>query len=275
MLPALENRIMSNLMLFLDNRLQNVGQGYNNYSSLFYSIPSNVNGWYAYAAPFKQLCNDTSVSGVTVMSGVYVNGTYTPVGSGHLAAINHYDGVVYFNTPLPSTTTISGNYAIKEFSIEITDQQEWKLLFETKYVSNNRFNQTLSGLPLDTKTSPIIFLMLQNNYSIPFGFHRINNAQTSIRAIVIADTEYQRIAACGLLQTVNQYYLPMVSGLPFDVLGNITGTNYNYTGLGQDPTYSPWIQKAKGVDINQKGDYQNIYKKMGMVDFVISTVTQN
>jgi hypothetical protein len=67
----------------------------------------------------------------------------------------------------------------------------------------------------------------------------------------------------------------MVSGLPFDVLGNITGTNYNYTGLGQDPTYSPWIQKAKGVDINQKGDYQNIYKKMGMVDFVISTVTQN
>src|ERR1700758_3177468 len=137
MKPTLEAQIVSNFMLYIDHSIQQQGQAYTNYSGQLFPVKSNYGGLYAYATPFKQLCNDTSVAGAQVMSGVYINGHFAPVGTSGLIAINHYNGTVYFSSPLPATAFVSGQYAIKDFSIELADQPEWKLLYETKYVTNN------------------------------------------------------------------------------------------------------------------------------------------
>lgn len=270
--PQYDNKLLSAFLLLIDHQVQSKGLAYTNYSSRFFPVASQIQGQYAYAAPFKSLCNDVSVSGANIMSGVYLNGNYVTIGQSGLAAINHYNGAVYFKNPLPANVIVSGNYAIKDFSIELTDQPEYKLLFETKYVSSPKYDQTLSGLDLDVKTSPIIFLRTKNDDDEPFALGGIEKKSKIVRAIVIADTEYQRMAVCNILK--NMMYSPfyLTPTLPFDSMGNYTGLAYNYNNLIKDSGSFPWIMKVKVVDIPRAAAFASMPKNMSMVDFNIQTI---
>ncbi len=270
--PQFDNKLMSSFLLLLDHRIQDKGSAFTNYSSQLFPVTSYVNGKYAYASPFKQLCNDTSISGANVMSGVYLNGHYVSIGQSGLSAINHYQGAVYFNNVLPSNTIVSGNYAIKDFSIELTDQPEYKLLFQTKYLASNKYNQTLSGLDLDTKTSPIIFLRTKSDDNVPFALGGIENKTKVVRAIVIADTEYQRTAVCNILKDMTFSPFFLTNTLPFDAMGNMTGINYNFNSLIRDSGYFPWIMRVKVIDVPTVADFATMPKNMSMVDFNLNTL---
>lgn len=270
-LPQLDNKIMSSFLLLIDNKIQSKGGAFTNFSSQFYPIKNSyVQGQYAYSAPFRQLVNDTSISGATVISGVYLNGNYINIGQSGLRSINHYQGTLYFNNQLPHNTIISGNYSIKDFSIEITDQPEYKLLYESSYIPSNKYNQTLSGLDLDVKTSPIIFLRTKNDNPEPFALGGIENKKKTIRAIVIANTEYQRMAVCCVLKDMMYSPFYITNDLPFDAVGNNTGINYNYNNLTRDLSYYPWIMKTKVIDVPRAGDFKSLAKNVSFVDFEIN-----
>lgn len=259
-------------MLLLDNEIQKRGQAYTNYSGLFYPIPSDINGLYTYSAPYKQLCNDTSISGANVMSGVYLNGHFVTVGQSGLVGINHYQGALYFNQNLPKNTVISGNYAVKDFSIELTDQPESKLLFETKYWSFANNITPLSGLTLDIRTSPAIFLRTKYGENVPFALGGMDDRTKKIRAVVIADNEYQRSAVCGIMQ--NMAYTPfyLANSIPMDQLGNMTGINYNFKNINFDAGTFPWIMKVKITDAPRHAQFKDVWKNTALVDFEISTI---
>lgn len=271
--PQFENKLISSFLLHIDHRIQDKGLAYTNYTSQLYPIPSMIYGQYAYAAPFKQLCNDISISGAQVMSGIYLNGNYISIGQSGLSAINHYEGAVFFNNPLPANSIISGRYSVKDFSIEITDQPEYKLLFETKYLTSSKYNQTLSGLDLDTKTSPIIFLRSKIGNPEPFALGGIENKKKTIRAIIIADNEYQRVAVCNILKDLMFSPFFITTQLPFDAEGNMTGINYNFNNLIKDTTYFPWIMNVKEVDIPRADAFKTMPKNMNFIDFQINTLT--
>ena len=80
MKTSLDNSIMSSMMLFIDNIVCNKAQGYTNHSSIFYSTNNLYNGLYTYSLPFKQIVADSSVSGANVLSGIYVNNTFSSMG---------------------------------------------------------------------------------------------------------------------------------------------------------------------------------------------------
>lgn len=268
----IDNKIISSLLLFIDHEIQKNGQAYANYSGRFYPISGGIQGLTAYAAPFKPLVNDTSISGANVMSGVYVNGNYVSVGQSGLHSINHDQGTVYFNSPLPASAVVSGNYAIKEFGVNLTDQTEQKLLFETKYLTNTKHNQVLSGLPLDTKTSPALFVKVREMENLPFAFGRIDDNNLKIRVIVITDNEFQRVGVCNILKNLNLRTFPIYSTLPFDRNGAFTGVNYNFDTINAETGYYPWILKSKVVTLPQRDDLPNVTKPSAMVDLEISTV---
>jgi hypothetical protein len=230
--PGFDNQLISSFLLMLDYKILSRGQAYTNFSSEFFPIVSYDNNLYAYACPFKSLCNDSSISGANIISGVYLNGNYIGIGQSGLQYINHYQGVVYFNNQLPSNTVISGNYAVKDFTLELSDQPEYKLLFETKYTTNGKFAQTAAGIPLDEKTSPIIFLRVKIDDDKPFALGGYEDKTKIIRAIVIADSEYQRTAVCNILKDLCYSPFNITTQLPFDFNGNYTGISYiqNLTG---------------------------------------------
>jgi len=268
-------KMLSSFLLFLDHVVQSHGEAFVNYTGLFYPITSPYYGLYAYASPFKQLCNDTSVPGATILSGVYLNGTYVGIGTSGLRYINHNDGAVYFTSSLPANVQVSGRYAYKEFNVQITDQWDVKLLLETKYVSNSKYNQTLSGLPLDTKTAPAVFLRFKESVNKPFSFGGIDDNSIKIRAVIIADNEFQKIGISNIFKNLNLSGVNMVTGLPFDARGNYTGLAYNYDNLSFDTTYWPFIRSARLYDVPQSSEYADITKSMAVCDFELFTAMKH
>jgi hypothetical protein len=272
LIAQFDNKLLSSFLLLIDHKIQQKGQAFFNHSSQFYPISSNIQGQYVYSLPFKQICNDTSISGANIISGVYLNGNPITIGQSGLVSLNHYDGACYFSSPLPKNTVISGDYAIKDFSINLTDKQEYKLLFETVYKTNNMYVQTLSGLSLDTRTFPIVYLKTKNDENKPFALGGIENKTKVIRAIVIADTEYQRTAVTNILKDMCYSPFYLYSGIPFDSMGNFTGKNYSFDDLQKDPSYFPWIMKVTSADVPSVGSYAPINQNVCLVDFTINTL---
>ena len=86
-----ENEIMSNMLLYVDNKICTKGEAFTNHSGLFYPDANNkYQGYYSYSSPFNHLVNDRSVPGASVMSGVYVGSTFTTGQAGALY-VNHYN----------------------------------------------------------------------------------------------------------------------------------------------------------------------------------------
>jgi hypothetical protein len=272
MKPTFDQKLISAFMLNLDNRLLSRGQAFQNWSGLFYSTTSDINGLYTYTAPFQNLVNDTSISGATVMSGIYLNGNPITIGTSGLVSINHFKGALYFNQSLPSNTIISGNYSIKDFGVHITDKPEYELLFDTAFSTNGEYAQTLTGLSLEDVTAPVIYLRTKANAAKPFAFGALEDKTKTIRAIIIASNEFQRLGASNILcdMLYSPFYCPL--SLPFDTLGNYTGVNYSYTGLSFDNSNSPWIMSVKASDVPRAGDFKPLPYRFSFVDFEISTI---
>lgn len=276
MRPQLDNKIISSFLLYIDNRIQQRGEAFYNANGLFYPTQSNINGLYAYTCPYKQLCNDTSIPNATVMSGVYLNNNYVSVGQSGLVAINHYDGAVYFNSSLPKNTVISGSFAIKDFSVYLSDQPDFKLLFETKYYTNPKYgNIPKSGLSLDVKTAPAIYIVTKTQENKPLVFAGLDENTIQLRAVVISENAYQKIAVCNILKNLFMRPFRLVESTPFDYLGNMTGINYNYTTLPTNDFYKPLVLKSKVNEINLDGEFLDMKKQFAFVDFDISTWNGN
>jgi len=273
--PGLDNQLISSFLLLLDYRILSRGQAYTNYSSLFYPITSYDQNLNIYSCPFKSLVNDIGISGANVLSGVYLNGNYVTIGQSGLQAINHYNGCLYFNQQLPNNTIISGNYAIKDFSIKISDQPEYKLLFETKYTTNGAYLQNPTGISLDSETSPIIYLRTKHDDNVPFALGGYEDKTKILRAIVIADTEYQRMAVVNILKDMCYSPFYITTQVPFDAFGSYTGIPYSYTGLPQNNNYFPWIFDVKVTDIPRYRQFKSTPANMSMCDFQIKTIAKH
>jgi hypothetical protein len=222
---------MSNILLYVDNKICTKGEAYTNYSGLFYPSTNKYQNYYTYSSPFKQLVNDRSIPGADVLSGVYVGSTFTTGQSGPLY-INHYNGQVHFDSTQGSNK-VSGNYSIKDFSVSMTSKSEGELLFETKYKLRPKVKQVITGLNPDQETYPIIYLKNMGGKNEPIAFGGMDNTVTNVRAVILADSAYKLDAACSILKdsSKDSFRIIKQSDLPFGALGLHPTGSFNYTGL--------------------------------------------
>lgn len=276
MLAQLDTRIISSFLLYIDHQIQYMGSGYQNQTVRFYPEVSPINNNYVFTSPVKPLCNDTSIVGADILSGVYIGNSYINIGQSGLKAINHYNGAIYFTGTNPETYNlpISGRASIKEISVKLTDKTDWKLLFETKYVNNGSMTAPTTGLDLDTEISPIVFLRCKHQENKPFGFARLDNQTINMRAIIITNNEFQKIGVTSILKNLNYTTIPLVNRTPFDSLGNMTGLNYNFNTLSVDTSVTPMIFGVKSIDVPQEAQYKDIRRNMAIVDFELSTISK-
>ena len=277
MLAQLDTRIVSSFLLYLDHEIQSRGSGFQNQTISFYPEVSPISNTYVFTAPVKPICNDTSISGATILSGVYIGNSYISIGQSGLKGINHYKGALYFTGINPETfhQPISGAGAVKEISVKLTDKTDWKLMFETKYVNNGSMSIPTTGLDLDTELSPIVYVRYKGQENKGFGFSRLDNQVISLRTIIIADNEFQKIAVASILKNLNYRVIPLVQKTTFDSLGTMTGQNYNFSQLPLDISVTPIILSVKAMDIPQQGSYGDIRRSMALVDFELSTIARS
>jgi hypothetical protein len=273
-----ENKVMSSLLMFVDHEVVQKGDAYTNAKSNFFKIDSLFKDYHVYAAPFKQMVSDVSITGSsapTVMTGIYVDGDGPlEVGNSGFDSINFMQGQLYFKgeTDPMDGKTISGNYSIKDFNVFLTSMPEEQLLFETKLTLNPRTSDIKSdaGVDSSTQTYPAIFIKDNGGRNEEFAFGGMDDTIINARAIVLGDSMFSLDAVCGILKDTVRKNMPIVeqSNLNLNALGAFTGVNYNYTGSATG-NYCHIDKVTVSKNIANRGDFDNLNPNVfsAFVDF--------
>lgn len=231
------NIVMSSMLFWFDNKLLSKGEAYTNYSSNFYEVDSQYFGYYTYGAPFKQMVVDSSISGANIISGVYVNNIFNKIGDGSLTGINSSQGHLYFTSSIPNpSSSISGNYAVKDFNIFLTSETEEDLLFETQFQLNPKTSQNPTGLALNVETYPVVYLKYQGGENEPLAFGGLDKTNINVRAIVLSDTIFRLDALTSIFRDTARTYIPLIyeAEMPYNQLGSVSNGSFNYNTLTQN-----------------------------------------
>lgn len=246
MILTFDHLLNSSLILWTRNLLENKGQCYSLGSGMFYDTQEVYGGRFSYSLPFKPLVADSSISGATVMTGIYLDNTFITTGVSGLTGIDYNRGAVYFISGItyasnPAHTRLSGNFSVSEFSYKLTNDPEENLLFETKYALKPKTNQTVTGLGPSDATFPVIFFKPNGGRNNVFALGGIEETINSFRLIILAESQYQLDGASCLIRDKTRAILPLLTGvseMPFNAFGGFSGPihNYNTTFTGKFST---------------------------------------
>jgi len=240
MKPQLDNTVMSSFYLWFDNTITRKGEAFANHSGHFYPVDSYYNTYYTYASAFRPLVCDHSIPNADIMTGVYIetgDGEYNFVVTGQnkygFSGINYDQGELYFTGDITSGSYsgISGNFAIKEFSIHLTDESDENLLIETKFHKRPKVHENPTGLSKDEITYPAIFLRNDGSRNEPLAFGGIDQTYIDVRAIVFAESQFQLDAVCSIMRDSRYDFMPVMSEseMPFNGFGDYRdGKKYDY-----------------------------------------------
>lgn len=262
MKPQFENILMSSMILWFDHTLVKKGEAFSNHSSKFYPITNIYNGYYSYGAPFRNLIRDESVTGANIISGVYINNTFITTGQSGLVAINADQGQLYFDTD-QSSHNISGNYAVKDYGIYLTNENEERILFETKFNLNPKTIENPTGLPINAQTYPAVYLKNNGGNNDPLAFGGLDATNISVRAIVISDSIFSMDAVTSIFKDTVRTYIPLIQPeeMPFNSLNGLK-SGYNYSILTNNRAGSVNSAYIKNVYISKnvvnRAQYQDL-----------------
>lgn len=225
---------MSSMLFWFDNKLLSKGEAFTNFSSNFWPIDTRYYGYYTYGAPFKQMVIDESIPNANIISGVYVNNVFTTIGQNNLSGINSSQGQLYFSSPISNaSTSISGNYAVKDFNVFLTSETEERLLFETQFVLKPQVYQSPTGLASNVETFPAIYLKYQGGNNEPLAFGGLDKTNINVRAIVLSDSIFKLDAVCSIFRDSTRSLVPLIydDEMPFNMLGSCSDKCFNYQEL--------------------------------------------
>ena len=243
MKPQFDNQIMSSMLLWFDNKLLTKGEAFQNTTGQFYSVSDDYYGYYAFASSYSQIVSDASIAGGVLPTGgadvlpstpgLYIGGTFVDVGTPPLEAIDYNNGRCYLNQS--NSSDITGSFAIKDFNVFLTNQTEDEILFQSQYTNRNQISGIVpTGLEPDTKTYPVVYLKNDGSYNEPFAFGGQDNTVMNIRAIVVADSQFE-VDAIGSIfrdQRMTNIALFDEADMPFNSFGGYRNdVQYNYTGI--------------------------------------------
>jgi len=274
-----DNLVTSSMVLFLDNKICSQGEGFTNHSGTIYPITNSYFSYETYALPFKQIIADNSISGAHIMSGVYINNSFTKIGERNLVGINHYRGQVYFNMN-GNSGSLSGNYAIKDFNIYLTNKPEEEILFQTQFQVRAKTPQSITGLADNIETIPCIFIKNNGGENEPFAFGGVDNTKIHIRCIVLADNLYNLDAVCSILRDSAHEFVYTInsSELGLDNLGNFSNGYYNYKSIIDNKvntTDKLYIEEVRVSKIPSFGSNNIAYNNSvfsAFIDFILRKI---
>jgi hypothetical protein len=272
-----ENRVMSSFLLWFDHTLLDKGEAYTNHSSKYYPVAGSYYGYTTYGAPFKQFVTDSSISNATVASGAYISGTapgnFKEAGEHPLVDINYEEGQLYMNGAIESSAIISGEYAVKDFNVYLTSKAEQELLFEDKIELRPSTSQEEDALASEVATYPAVFIKNNGGENTPWAFGGEDATHTNVRAIVLADSQFNLDAACSIFKDRKNEIVKIFPDdkYPFNALGGLKSSVYDYTGLASEISEEVYLKNVEisrfslGYMENLSNTNPDVFK--AMIDF--------
>jgi len=282
MKPQFQHQVITSFSLWIDHTILTRGEAYQNIDATFYyQDDSRLDPEFiAFASPHKQWVTDSSVGGAEVIQGITLDGRYIEKNQQGIRYDYNNGRVVIPRLIANESSNVEGIYSVKDFNIYITDQTEEELLIETKFDTNSRFDQEISGgvKPYD-QVVPAIFISYEQGYNSPFAFGGQDITHSSIRCVVFAESSYQLDGVFSILKDLNNIAISNVgfNEHPLNEFGDLKYGIYDYKDLSEryyNVKNSDSVFHIENVNVSKLND--KIAKKshpglyIGFIDFQVN-----
>ena len=276
MKPQYQHELMTSFFLWFDHELLQKGEAYSNKTGTLYAQSDSrlPDSYISLQSNYKQWVNDSSITGAV---NPIIPTDFEGSGRANDIVFDFENGRLIETGSVVSTgDTLTGTFAVKDFNVYLTNETEEDLIIENKFKLNSRYGTpTMSGIEPYDQVTPAIFLNVEFSRNEGFALGGMDQTNSSIKAIVLADSDYQLDGALSIFADSARKIVPQIPfiGHPSTEYGDIKGGSYNYTALAasytdssffiDDVTVSKFSQRAQN---SIPGDI-----KVGFIDFDIST----
>lgn len=271
MKPQYQHNITTSFALWLDHHLLDKGEAYTNKTGklYYYSDPRVSSTYKVFGSPHKQWVFDSSITGATIPSGVYVSGVFK----------NRNNGVVldFINgrALVSGTTTgvnVTGSYSVKDFNIYLSNENEEDLILENNIEANSKFPQTGTYIAPYDESFPAIYVLSDGNKNTPFAFGGEDETRSLMRAVVFAESSYQLDGVLSLFSDSTQkvFKLKDFTDFPITEYGDIKSGTYSFDDYYTNPDVTTELY-IDDVTASKLRDRSKLGSKayVGFLDFEI------
>tara|TARA_Y100001937_G_C7080038_1_gene312491 strand:+ start:74 stop:919 length:846 start_codon:yes stop_codon:yes gene_type:complete len=270
MKPQFLHVATSSFVLWFDKWLLHKGEAYTNYTNqkLYYLEDERLPSFVTYSSAFKQWVRDSSIPGATVPDDVMVNGSALGRGLQDMK-IDYDNGRVIMNTNVGTSRDILTDFAVKDFNIYITNQEEEELITESKFDVNSRFFNSEKAIPPYTQVLPAIFINCKQLENQPFSFGGEDSTTLQFRCVVMADEVYKLDGALSIFADAREtcFFEIPYNEYPVSEYGDNKFGIYNYDDLAsnrEDKYYVTEVVTSKMSDRLNKKVLPNLF--IGFID---------
>jgi len=278
MKPQYQHELMTSFFLWFDHELLQKGESYSNKTGTLYAQSDSrlPNSYISLQSNYKQWVNDSSITGAI---NPIIPTDFEGSGRANDIVFDFDNGrLIETGSVLSAGDTLTGTFAVKDFNVYLSNESEEDLIIENKFKLNSRYGiPTMSGVEPYDQVTPAIFLNVEYMRNEGYSFGGEDKTSNSIKAVVLADNEYQLDGALSIFADTARKSFAKIpfSDHPATEYGDIKGGSFNYTNLNntyfesnpyfiEDVTVSKFSQRAQS---SVPGDI-----KVGFIDFDVSTV---
>ena len=267
-----QHKLTTSFFLWFDNFLLNKGEAYSNKTGEFfyYSDPRVDSAYKVYGSPFKQWVTDSSITGATMPTGVYIDSSFSGRDDGVVLDFENGRALVSgSNTGL----SLTGQFSVKDFNVYMTNDTEEDLVVENKYTVNSRLpSGPYTYIEPYDDVVPAIFISSSDAQNKPFALGGMQDTTVAMKAVVLAEDTYQLDGDLSIfMDSVDECLNPIsMTGYPITELGDLKEGSYNYTTVkdgysGDIKFYINDVKTSKLTDRDRKSLAHDMY--VGFVDF--------
>ena len=281
MKPQFQHQVITSFALWLDHVILCRGEAFQNIdSSFYYQSDDRLDSDYiSFASPHKQWVTDSSISKANIIDGINLDGYFIDRSKQGIKYDFNNGRVLIPRNLANESSSIDGNYSVKDFNIYITDQTEEELLIETKFDKNSRFDQDIfKGIKAYDQVVPAIFCSYEQGENTPFAFGGEDITESSIRCVVFAENSYQLDGVFSILKDLKSTSIANVGFYehPLNEFGDLKYGHYDYKDLAdryynlQNSGSNFYLDKVVVSKLNDrvaKKAHPGLY--IGFVDFSI------
>lgn len=215
-----KNLAISSFILWINNRILDKGQAFNNISGQFYPIQSNQSNLITYSTPYGQMVSDISITGANIPTGIFINEIFTVKGQSNFSGYNYEKGQAMFGSK-PSGP-ITSNYSVKEFSVGLS-VPDIEILVETEQKLRPKIGSQITGIANNQLNYPALYIIPSKGKNVPFAFGGLKETETTIEIISLSDSSFKNDAIKGIFEDCLQEYIPLLNesqASPYNLLGD-------------------------------------------------------
>jgi hypothetical protein len=276
MKPQYQHDLMTSFILWFDHTLLEKGEAYSNKTGqLYYVEDSRLPDTYRrFSSPYKQWVTDSSVDGDT--TPIIPTGFMETGREGVFTIDFENGGIISTGTSPASDEFITGTFAVKDFSIYMTNSSEEDLILESKFAKNSRYSLSESGIKPYDQVIPAVFINSEFAQNEGYAFGGEDLTTNTIKAVVLAENSYQLDGVLSIFadtRHLNIDHIPF-TGHPVTEYGDLKTNTYNYDTecakyTSTNPYYIDNVTVSKFSDRAQDQVPGDLI--VGFIDFDVST----